>query len=187
MHYRKGKCIRIDAVAPLRSAMQAVPKPKQDQQEKWMPPRREQRVKAPTPIKGQKQVVLWNPNHKFIHIRNGEPIVPFKELLKGKTGDERRRLLYEIAMDQKEWKRWQHAKAVERSDKRRRKEEAQQRPGFRDGLPPASTPQEKWKQKVAKKRARQWGEEQQKTGGQGSGASWMGRGRQSGRKQLFKK
>lgn len=37
-----------------------------------MPPPRERRQKMPTPVKGQKQVVLWNPNHKFIHIRNGE-------------------------------------------------------------------------------------------------------------------
>jgi hypothetical protein len=168
--------------------VQAVPKPKQDGQERWMPPKCEKRVKGPAPVKGQKQVVQWNPNHKFLHIRNGEPIIPFKELLKGKAGDERRRLLYEIAMDQKEWKRWQHAKAVERSDKQRRKAEAKQPSGFRDGLPLASTPQEKWKQKVAKKRARQWEEEQQERGGgQGGGASWMGRGRQSGRSQLFKK
>jgi hypothetical protein len=168
--------------------VQAVPKPKQEQQERWMPPKREPRVKAPTPVKGQKQVVLWNPNHKFIHIRNGQPIVPFKELLKGTTGDERRRLLYEIAMDQKEWKRWQHAKAVEKADKQRRKQEAKRQAEFRDGLPPASTPQEKWRQKVARKRARQWEEDQQgKAGGQGGGSSWMGRGRQSSRKQLFKK
>eukprot|EP00775_Hariotina_reticulata_P013702 gene13702-13824_t len=80
-----------------------------------------------TPVKGQVQPVRWNPDHKFLHLKNGEPIVPFKELLKNKTGDERKRLLYEIAMDVKEWRRWRHAKA------------------------------ERWKQKMMKKRLKQQG------------------------------
>lgn len=46
--------------------------PQQQTTERWMPPKRERRQKAPTPVKGQKQVVLWNPNHKFLHIRDGE-------------------------------------------------------------------------------------------------------------------
>jgi hypothetical protein len=122
------------------------------------------------------------------------PIVPFKELLKGKAGDERRKLLYEIAMDQKEWRRWIHAKAVEKSDKKRQKRMAreQQEGASRNYPPPPSTPQEKWKQKVARKRAKQWEEQQQQGGGGGRGgggssAPWSGRGRQSDRKQLFGK
>lgn len=121
----------------------------------------------------------------------GVPIVPFKELLKGKTGDERRKLLYEIAMDQKEWRRWIHAKAVEKSDKKRQKMLAkeQQDNASRYYPPPPSTPQEKWQQKVVRKRAKQRAAEHQQQGGGGGGgggAGNSGRGRQqSGRKQLF--
>jgi hypothetical protein len=62
-------CAGFAASFPLQPA-----KPQQQQQatERWMPPKREPRQKAPTPVKGQKQVVLWNPNHKFLHIRDGE-------------------------------------------------------------------------------------------------------------------
>lgn len=159
-----------------------------------MPPARERRPKAPTPIKGQKQVVLWNPNHKFIHIRDGKPIVPFKELLKGTSGDERRRLLWEIAMDQKEWKRWQHVKAVDKADKNRQRQTARQEADRRP--PPPTTADEKWKQKVAQKKKRRWEElrEQQDRARSGGGssssgrkdASWMGRGATSSkRRPLF--
>jgi len=41
-----------------------------------------------TPVKGQVQPVRWDPDHKFLHLKNGEPIVPFKELLKNKTGQQ---------------------------------------------------------------------------------------------------
>jgi hypothetical protein len=107
------------------------------------------------------QLVRWNPDHKFIHLRNGEPIVPFKELLKGKSGEERNKLLYEIAMDVKEWRRWRHAKAVAKAAKRREKEARNLAAGKRPFQP--ATPEERWKQKVAKRRGK-------------AAASWEGRG-----------
>jgi hypothetical protein len=102
------------------------------------------------------QLVRWNPDHKFLHLRNGEPIVPFKELLKDKSGEERNKLLYEIAMDVKEWRRWRHAKAVAKASKRREKEAR----ALASGKKPIqlATPEERWKQKVAKrgKKAAPW-------------------------------
>jgi hypothetical protein len=107
------------------------------------------------------QLVRWNPDHKFIHLRNGEPIVPFKELLKGKSGEERNKLLYEIAMDVKEWRRWRHAKAVASAAKRREKQARALAAGKTPFQP--ATPEKRWKQKVAKKRGKQ-------------ASSWEGRG-----------
>lgn len=149
-------------------------------------------MKGPTPIKGAKQVVAWNPDHKFIHIsaKDGKPHIPFKELLQGKVGDERRRLLYEIAMDQKEWRRWRHAKAVEKADKKRVKRRAEEEAGLRERMPAKpSSAQEKWQQKVAKRRFKQWADKQE---GQGRGQArdqplWAGRGKVSARKPLFGK
>jgi uncharacterized membrane protein YgcG len=119
------------------------------------------------------QVVRWNPDHKFIHLRNGEPIVPFKELLKGKSGDERKELLYEVAMDVKEWRRWRHAKAVAAAAKRREKDARALAAG--KVLAPPRTPEERWKQKVAKKRdkkANSW----EGRGSRGTGDSRGSRG-----------
>jgi hypothetical protein len=149
-----------------------------------MPPPREKRVKGPAPVKGQKQVVQWNPDHKFIHIKNGEPIIPFKELLKGKAGDERRKLLWEIAMDQKEWRRWRHAKAVEKRSKNKAKFEAQQRQEDAARQPKPSTPQEKWRMKVAKKQMRKAAEARGQSWGEqrGDRPSWEGRGSSRGKK-----
>jgi hypothetical protein len=97
-------------------------------------------------------------------LRNGEPIVPFKELLKGKTGEERKRLLHEIAMDVKEWRRWRHAKAVAKSEKKK-EQAARDMAAGKEPRRFAGTPEERWKQKIAKKRSK------------GAGGSWQGRGR----------
>lgn len=150
-----------------------------------MPPTREKRQKGVASVKGQKQQVQWNPNHKFLHLKDGEPIVPFKQLLKGKTGDERRRLLYEIAMDVKEWRRWRHAKAVEKASKRRAKEERRleadmQQGRSRSAPPKPSTPEERWQQKLRRKREKAAG---------GGDRSWDRNDKRgsSGRKKLFGK
>ncbi|KAF8072921.1 DEAD-box ATP-dependent RNA helicase 39 [Scenedesmus sp. PABB004] len=126
------------------------------------------------------QEARWNPEHKFLHLRDGQPIVPFKELLAGKGGDERKRLLYEIALDVKEWRRWRHARAVARAAKRRAKDDAAAAAprgggGGGGGAPrrPAE-PEERWKAKVAQKRRRQQQEREQ---------SGPGRGRQQQQQQ----
>jgi uncharacterized membrane protein YgcG len=103
-------------------------------------------------------------------------------------------------MDQKEWRRWRHAKAVEKRSRTRAKSEARQRQEDAARQPQPSTPQEKWRMKVAKKqmkkaveaRGQSWGENR------GDRPSWEGRGSRSkksgggssssgGGRRLFKK
>ncbi|WIA29127.1 hypothetical protein OEZ86_011638 [Tetradesmus obliquus] len=129
---------------------------------------KEQQQQCVPSISGRPEVqqVKWNPEHKFLHLRNGEPIVPFKDLLKGKTGDERKKLLYEIAMDVKEWRRWRHAKAVARASKRREKTGRDMAAG--KAPPRYETPEERWQQKIKKKRDR------------AAPSEWQGRGRRGG-------
>ncbi|KAF6266680.1 P-loop containing nucleoside triphosphate hydrolase protein [Scenedesmus sp. NREL 46B-D3] len=107
------------------------------------------------------QLVRWNPDHKFLHLRNGEPVVPFKDLLQGKAGEERKKLLHEIAMDVREWRRWRHARAAAKAGKRREKEAQVVAAGKKAPRQHQETPEERWKQKAAKKRnkgASTWGE-----------------------------
>jgi hypothetical protein len=95
------------------------------------------------------------------------------------AGDERKRLLYEIAMDVKEWRRWRHAKAVAKAAANREKAAREQQSsagkqadrsggrGYNSGQGSSAswigrgstrgkskddTPQERWQQKVAKKK-----------------------------------
>lgn len=153
--------------------MPQTPAASSGQDGQWKAPRRERREKGPPPVKGEVQQVRWDPTHKFIHLnpRDGEPYVPFKELLKGKTGDERKKLLYEIAMDVKEYRRWRHARAVAAAAKKKSKEQQQQqqRSAAYSRRQQGATPEKRWKQKVMKKRQKQQeGGQQQK---------WQGRGR----------
>jgi hypothetical protein len=148
-------------------ALQAQPAAAAAKQGKAGPKSREQQQQQRPPAGGRPEVQLvkWNPDHKFLHLRNGEPIVPFKELLKGKTGEERKRLLYEIAMDVKEWRRWRHANAVAKAAKRREKQ-ARDLAAGKQTRNYNATPEERWKQKIANKRSKQQGKR-----------LWQGRGR----------
>lgn len=167
----------------------------QQQSSRWEPPKRERRAKGPAPISGAKQVVAWNPNHKFIHIssQSGEPLVPFKQLLKGKSGDERRRLLWEIAMDVKEWRRWRHAKAVDKSHKKREKgarelDDRLKQMGQAAG-PKPKDPEERWKWKMAQKQGVRYKGSSDPAGGSSSRGKSGGGGSGStkgGQRRLFK-
>lgn len=146
----------------------------------------------------------WNPNHKFIHLKDGKPIVPFEVVLRGKTGEERRRLMNEIAVDVQEWRRWRSAQAAERAEQRRRKEEQQQQKRFegrRGGGSSSSggsgsnskpaTPEEAWKQRLAQKRQAAAAAKKGGGGARGGAAgAWDKRGsggsKQQGSKRLFK-
>lgn len=161
-------CLSLFACDPGQPAPQ---QQQQQQGEKWQLPKREKREKGPAPVRGEVQQVRWNPEHKFLHLRNGEPIVPFKELLKGKNGDERKRLLYEIAMDVKEWRRWRHAKAVAKAAKRRAKEGRPQThaAGGEQSSKGSGDPEQRWRERMDKRRKYKTPDTQQsKWGGRGS-------------------
>lgn len=159
---------------------------------RWQPPHRPKREKLPPSVPGEIQSVRWNPDHKYLHVnpQTGQPIVPFKELLAGTTGDERRKLLWEISQDVKEYRRLRHARAVQRAAKRREKTERKREQLQAAGLsevkvagrysPKSKDPEERWKAKVAAKKMKQ----------QAGGAAWAGRGRRGasteGRGKLFK-